>query len=254
MAKQASEQPSSTSQAWGGVGPAGEQWGTRPPSASAAQHEPVGVSPLQCAHCERPIVGRHPSALYCRKACSKAAHNSRVQRRRAVETQAVKPCQDCGGQIELERLMRKGHPAMRCIPCGDRWRVEGRHVARAVKDGSYGKPSGRERVYAAVKAFEAPPPLVASTRGAANELVVAVDLMRRGYDVYRAVSPALACDLVVMRGALAMRVEVRSTSRDVRGTGRVKIPILPRDKGRFDVAALVEPNGTIHYRGLPDVQ
>lgn len=92
----------------------------------------------------------------------------------------------------------------------------------------------------------------ASTVGAMNELLVASDLLRRGYEVYRAMSPAASCDLLVLRdGVLAGRVEVRTTRRD--STGVLQRRVTTADRGRFDVLALVEPNGAIHYRGLDGV-
>lgn len=97
----------------------------------------------------------------------------------------------------------------------------------------------------------APWALPSGAVGALGELVVAADLMRRGYEVFRAVSPCAPCDLLVLSGALTLRVEVRTMRRNKYGwaNGRVK----PKDAGRFDVMAFVEPDGRIHYRGLPAV-
>lgn len=47
------------------------------------------------------------------------------------------------------------------------------------------------------------------TNGAAAELLVCVDLMRSGYHVYRAVSPATPSDLVAISDEETLRVEVR---------------------------------------------
>jgi hypothetical protein len=69
--------------------------------------------------------------------------------------------------------------------------------------------------------------------GAASELVVCVDLIRRGYDVFRAVSPQCSCDLIAMKGINVFRVEVRTSQ------------VLPNKKmrasrhGKYDILALV---------------
>lgn len=88
--------------------------------------------------------------------------------------------------------------------------------------------------------------------GAMNEMLVAADLLRRGYEVFRAVSPCAPCDLLVLSGALLLRVEVRSTVRD--RYGWLARRQRRKDVGRYDIRADVEPSGRIHYRGLPDAQ
>ena len=47
-------------------------------------------------------------------------------------------------------------------------------------------------------------------RGTYGELLVCCDLLHKGYDVYRSVSPAAKCDLVVIRPPVMYRVEVRT--------------------------------------------
>jgi hypothetical protein len=48
------------------------------------------------------------------------------------------------------------------------------------------------------------------TTGAVHELMVAVDLVVRGYEVFRAVSPSCSCDLIALKGGKALRVEVKT--------------------------------------------
>ena len=52
--------------------------------------------------------------------------------------------------------------------------------------------------------------LSCGTKGAFAELLTAAILLSRGYDVYRSVSPNANCDLVIVRGKLVLRIEVRS--------------------------------------------
>ena len=54
-------------------------------------------------------------------------------------------------------------------------------------------------------------PLTSSgTTGAIQELRVAVDLMSKGYEVYRAVSPSSSCDLIALLEGEIYTIEVRT--------------------------------------------
>jgi hypothetical protein len=75
-----------------------------------------------------------------------------------------------------------------------------------------------------------------STVGAIAELDVAADLMRRGYDVFRALSPACSCDLAVLKDGALLRIEVRSGYRDLKGKARCGVK--SKDEGRYDVLAI----------------
>jgi hypothetical protein len=50
-------------------------------------------------------------------------------------------------------------------------------------------------------------------KGALTELIVCADLISKGYDVFRAVSPACPCDLVAAKKNVLIRVEVRSVTK-----------------------------------------
>lgn len=52
--------------------------------------------------------------------------------------------------------------------------------------------------------------LSTATVGALGELRVAVDLMRNGYNVYRALSPSAPCDLLIFKDEKLIEVEVRT--------------------------------------------
>lgn len=49
-----------------------------------------------------------------------------------------------------------------------------------------------------------------STVGAASELIASVDLLKRGYEVYRAVSPSSSSDLIIKKDNKISSVEVRT--------------------------------------------
>lgn len=80
--------------------------------------------------------------------------------------------------------------------------------------------------------------------GAIAELVVATDLMRCGYEVFRAISPHATCDLIAQRGGRMLRVEVRTAH--IGGDGLMVGGV--HDKaGVADVFALVSRAGVVAY-------
>jgi len=79
--------------------------------------------------------------------------------------------------------------------------------------------------------------------GAVGELKTVVDLMSRGFEVFRAVSPAASCDLIALKEGKSVRVEVRTGRR-----GRDRV--LCNRRGNYDILAVVLPDGNIHYEPL----
>jgi hypothetical protein len=78
--------------------------------------------------------------------------------------------------------------------------------------------------------------------GAANELLVASDLIKKGYDIFRSESPHAPFDLVAHKDGVLLRIEVRTGQRLANGKTSV---------GRFghwDVLAIVV-SGRIEYEG-----
>lgn len=83
------------------------------------------------------------------------------------------------------------------------------------------------------------------TVGALNELRVCVDLLSKGYDVFRSVSPNCPCDLVAAKNGRLLRVEVRT----VRGTDE-KIYLTKPDPSRYDILAMVLPSKILYQTNL----
>ena len=54
------------------------------------------------------------------------------------------------------------------------------------------------------------------TMGAISELIISVDLLKNGYNVFRAMSPSCPCDLVVFKGDNIKRVEVKTGYRNIK--------------------------------------
>lgn len=78
--------------------------------------------------------------------------------------------------------------------------------------------------------------LASATVGAISEMTVCADLLARGYEVFRSVSPACGCDLVAYRDGVCVRVEVRTGKRY--SNGNLCYPKGAR--GHYDVMAVVE--------------
>lgn len=86
-----------------------------------------------------------------------------------------------------------------------------------------------------------------SNVGAASELRVAADLMLRGFDVFRALSPQCSCDLAILRDGKLLRVEVRSG----RPAKNRKRPFWAHPKkNKSELFALVLPDDIIYVPPL----
>jgi hypothetical protein len=82
-------------------------------------------------------------------------------------------------------------------------------------------------------------------RGAISEMLVASDLLDRGYEVFRSVSQDCSCDLLALKDGKASRIEVRTGYSNKGGT--VGCSISEKDFGRFDILAIVL-DGRIIYQ------
>lgn len=78
--------------------------------------------------------------------------------------------------------------------------------------------------------------LSSGTVGALAELACSVDLMEKGYAVFRALSPACICDLIAFKDGKFLRVEVRTGYKGE--ADKISFPMTPKDKGRQDIFAV----------------
>ena len=83
------------------------------------------------------------------------------------------------------------------------------------------------------------------TIGAIGELRVCVDLLSKGYHVYRAISPACPADLAITHNNKLYRVEVTTGYISIKG----KLYHLKneQDKLGFDIPAVIKKTGEISY-------
>lgn len=80
------------------------------------------------------------------------------------------------------------------------------------------------------------PHISSGTTGAISELLVAADLMRKGYNVFRALSQSCPCDLVILKDKQLWRVEVTTGYRSA--SGKLQHVHKPNINGaRYDIVA-----------------
>ena len=91
--------------------------------------------------------------------------------------------------------------------------------------------------------------------GSARELVVTIDLMRRGFEVFRTVCPNSSFDIVAHKNGFLLRIEVKgdNKTRTPRGTGPVgcigtRTKTNDTDCRKFDILAAVKGNSVRYLR------
>lgn len=127
----------------------------------------------------------------------------------------------------------------RCPYCGDL--IEGANIGNR----RFCDKNCRKRARIVAAALSPNRGLCTGTVGAISEIIVAVHLLRLGYDVFRAVSPSCSCDLIAIKDGRSFRVEVRTGTRRKDGTFGYSHPA--KDKGRQDTYAVVVGNDIVFF-------
>jgi hypothetical protein len=81
------------------------------------------------------------------------------------------------------------------------------------------------------------------TVGAIGEMRVSTDLLIKGYEVFRALSPCSSCDLAILKDSTIRRVEVRTAYKFI-SSGK-RYCIRPKE-GAADVLAMVFPDEIVY--------
>ncbi len=89
--------------------------------------------------------------------------------------------------------------------------------------------------------------IATGTVGAIAELVVSADLMRKGYDVYRALSPSCNADILAIKGSEMKKYEVRTGRYYKNNDGSYKLSYPKQRIAGKSVAVLTHSDGVIHY-------
>lgn len=105
------------------------------------------------------------------------------------------------------------------------------------------------QAYARKRYLERNPPILrgktSATTGAISELRVAVDLLAKGYDVFRALSPSCPCDLAILKDGKLVKMEVRTSFISVSGKPYKTIDHRD-DTNNIDIYAWVLPDRIIY--------
>ena len=82
--------------------------------------------------------------------------------------------------------------------------------------------------------------------GAVGELLASADLIMRGYDVYRAVSPSAPYDLVATKGPRILRIEVRCGRKNKDGS-----LCYPKPQVECETTAIIIGTEVVYEPALP---
>lgn len=77
-----------------------------------------------------------------------------------------------------------------------------------------------------------------STVGAVSEMLIAVDLLSRGYAIFRSLSPSCFCDLIAVKEGRILRVECRTAYKN-QLNGTLSFP--KKKNGEIDIFGLYVP-------------
>ncbi len=146
----------------------------------------------------------------------------------------------CSGRCR-ERSRKPPPTEKDCVFCGAKFSA--RHKRQKYCSSKCGsKANQRPPVFEA-----ALPGIPSGSSGAAFELIVCADLVLRGLNVFRSVSPSCPCDLIVQRNREIFRVEV--TKGGIKHDG--SFAWAAHDPEKYDVLALVLPGLKVVY--IPDI-
>lgn len=140
--------------------------------------------------------------------------------------------------LERSAYKRKAKTQKVCEQCGKPYlgRPDSLFCGRKCRQLAYFK-AGDKPVYAG---------MATGTIGALGELRVAVDLLEKGYEVYRSVSPSCSADIIIWKAGRCVRVEVKTGVR-----GKAGQLICDRKSFRADVLAVVLKSGIVYEPPLP---
>lgn len=85
------------------------------------------------------------------------------------------------------------------------------------------------------------------TVGAIAELLVSIDLMKRGYTVYRALSPASYSDILAVKGSIILHVEVRTATYYLKEDGSRNLVYGKAKLGNKFLVIVTHSDNKIHY-------
>lgn len=103
----------------------------------------------------------------------------------------------------------------------------------------------RDRVRPAIPASTT---ILPNITGTIHELKVAIDLLEKGYEVYKALSSLAHCDLAILKNKQLLLVEVTTGYRTTKG----KLHFPKKIRRGYDILAVViRGEGIVYFPALP---
>ena len=93
-----------------------------------------------------------------------------------------------------------------------------------------------------------------ATVGSVSEYVVAINLLQRGFEVFKSLSPTCSCDIICMKNGNLKKIEVKTGYKkhdDTITLGEGNMANLIRS-GKFDILAIVTGLDEIRY--VPEIE
>lgn len=84
--------------------------------------------------------------------------------------------------------------------------------------------------------------LSSGTVGAISELIISADLMRKGYSIFRALSPSCFCDVIAIKNDRILKIEIR-TGYVSKHNGKYNFP--KKKRGNIDLYGIYSRNENI---------
>jgi hypothetical protein len=186
------------------------------------------MTTTECQRChgDIPEARRRRNAIYCSDMCGVAQRLERYRQDHGWEKrkELSSTCEQCHGDIPEARHRRR---AKFCSRQCER----DRNVYQWQRQNA---PDREQRKG-----------LSTGVVGAISEMQVCADLLAKGYEVFRAVSPSCSCDVMILLDHRAFRVEVR-TGYYLR-SGKL---VYMKDRLKAEVMAVCTPSGIIYLPSL----
>lgn len=164
-------------------------------------------------------------AVYCSGLCNRE-YKEKLRQKKVNPIEIIRNCKLCGKEIPKKRAVH------RALYCSDACRQKYLRKLYKIKN-----PRAQNTSTA--------------TKGAISELRVAIDLLYKGYGVFRALSPSCPCDLAILEGDKLIRVEVK-TAYYTSNTNNIQYPA-PIKSEKYDILALVLHDRIIYQPTLEEL-
>lgn len=175
----------------------------------------------QCYTCGQPLLSKRPNAKFCNTKC------------RVEELKKQYHLNKHNPKIKQKKMDKK------CLYCGEKLInvLPHRKFCNKKCNTSFRSKSLGFEEFCQEK-------LQSHVIGAMNEMLVCADLIRKGYEVFKAICNN-SCDIAILKNKILLRVEV-TTGNIFKINGKIHIPV--KNKEKFDILAIVLKDGKIIYQ------